>query len=188
MRHEGVGVTWEGLSPPYGTIVADPPWHYEQGGPHSLTGRGVAVDVPPYSTMTTYEVAVMPVSEIAAPSAHLYLWTTNRYIERAYDIARAWGFMPSQLLTWCKPPHGLGPGGAFANTTEFCLFSRRNCPHRDRIDSTWWEWPRGRHSAKPPAFLDMVERVSPGPYVELFARAPRLGWDHWGKGYELGAA
>lgn len=181
-------MTWEGLSPPYGTIVADPPWRYEQGGPHSLSGRERAVEVPPYSMMSRQEVGQMPVSEIAAERSHLYLWTTNRYLEDAYWIARAWGFTPSQLLTWCKPRHGLGPGGAFANTTEFCLFARRNCPHLQREDSTWWEWPRGRHSEKPAAFADMVERVSPGPYVELFARAPRLGWDHWGHGYEIGAA
>ena len=106
----------------------------------------------------------------------------------AYDVAEAWGFTPSQVLTWCKAPHGLGPGGAFANTTEFCLFARRNCAHRQRMDSTWWEWPRAAHSVKPAAFFDMVEQVSPGPYVELFARQPRLGWDHWGHGYEMGGA
>ena len=179
---------WEGLTPPYATIVADPPWHYEQGGPHSLTGRPKAVDVPPYSTMTVDDVALLPVEQIARPSAHLYLWTTNRYLRDAYDVAEAWGFTPSQVLTWCKAPHGLGPGGAFANTTEFCLFARRNCAHRQRMDSTWWEWPRAAHSVKPAAFFDMVEQVSPGPYVELFARQPRLGWDHWGHGYEMGGA
>ena len=179
---------WEGLTPPYATIVADPPWHYAQGGPHSLTGRARAVDVPPYSTMTVDEVASMPVDDLAADSAHLYIWTTNAYLRHTFGIAEAWGFTPSQVLTWCKPPHGLGPGGAFANTTEFCLFARRNCPYLQRVDSTWWEWPRGAHSVKPPAFLDLVERVSPGPYVELFARSPRLGWDSWGHGYESGAA
>lgn len=179
---------WDGLNPPYSTIVADPPWRYVQGGPHSLTGRARAVDVPPYSTMTVDDVAAMPVRSLVSDAAHLYLWTTNAYLRNAYDIAEAWGFTPSQMLTWCKPPHGLGPGGAFANTTEFVLFARKNCPHLQRVDSTWWEWPRGPHSVKPAAFFDLVERVSPGPYVELFARQPRLGWDHWGHGYETGAA
>lgn len=55
----------------------------------------------------------------------------------------------------------------------------------ERVDRNWWEWPRGPHSVKPPAFLDIVEQVSPGPYVELFARSPRLGWDSWGYGYEV---
>lgn len=94
-------VTWEGLSPPYGTIVADPPWHYEQGGPRTRHGRE-PVELPPYSVMTVGDVMAMPVAEVAGLSSHLYLWTTNAYIEPAYDIARAWGFRPSQLLTWCK--------------------------------------------------------------------------------------
>jgi N6-adenosine-specific RNA methylase IME4 len=55
-----------------------------------------------------------------------------------------------------------------------------------REDSTWWKWSRVyenghiAHSAKPEAFLDMVERVSPAPRLELFARTQRLGWDSWG--------
>jgi N6-adenosine-specific RNA methylase IME4 len=53
-----------------------------------------------------------------------------------------------------------------------------------RMDTCWWQWKRGPHSAKPPALLDVVERVSPSPYVELFARQPRLGWDSWGRGFE----
>lgn len=47
-------------------------------------------------------------------------------------------------------------------------------------DSTWWEWPRGGHSVKPDAFLDMVEAALPGPYLEMFARRARFGWDYWG--------
>jgi N6-adenosine-specific RNA methylase IME4 len=61
------------------------------------------------------------------------------------------------------------------------LFCRRGRDVRQaREDSTWWQWKRGKHSAKPEAFLDMVERVSPGPYLEMFARRNRLGWDTWG--------
>lgn len=51
-----------------------------------------------------------------------------------------------------------------------------------RVNTRWWTWPRGEHSAKPEAFLDLVEQVSPGPYLELFARRNRLGWDTWGDG------
>lgn len=49
-----------------------------------------------------------------------------------------------------------------------------------RCDTRWWEWPRGKHSEKPEAFLDLVERVSPAPRLEMFARRNRLGWDTWG--------
>lgn len=244
-------MTWEGLSPPYGTIVADPPWHYDARVIE--WGRSEPM---PYGTMSLPEIAAMPVAEMAAPGSHLYLWTTNRYLEDTYAIARGWGFDPITTLVWCKDPHGLGPGGRFSITTEFVLFCRdtrrsgavikaareaaglgraevhervrggkptgivyrweaddclptpddwvilqrvlpdlNGLPYPEvvaseveKLDTTWWNWPRGPHSAKPPAFLDMVERVSPGPYVELFARAPRLGWDHWGHGYEIGAA
>jgi N6-adenosine-specific RNA methylase IME4 len=105
----------------------------------------------------------------------------QRHVEAAYGVARAWGFEPKSLLTWCKP---LGPqlGGLFASTTEFCLFARRGVDgvRGPRHPTTWWQWPRAAHSAKPEAFLDIVEQVSPGPRLELFARRDRLGWDTWG--------
>jgi N6-adenosine-specific RNA methylase IME4 len=121
------------------------------------------------------------VQTLADENAHLYVWTINRYVEETYDVARAWVFEPKTLLTWAKRPMGLGPGGAFSQTSEHILFCRRGRDiSKARIDTTWWSWPRGRHSAKPDAFQDIVEQVSPGPYVELFARRDRLGWDTWG--------
>lgn len=181
-------VTWEGLTPPYRTIVADPPWNHSEGFPINAwrrAGDERARTPLPYSTMTVQEITALPVADLADNDAHLYLWTTNRYLRDAYAIVEAWGFRFSQLLTWCKPPIGVGPGGAFASTSEFALFARRGSLRpRERAISTWWEWPRGAHSVKPAAFGDLVERVSPGPYVELFCRQPRFGWDSWGYGYE----
>lgn len=180
---------WEGLNPPYATIVADPPWHYDERVIEYGRGNGAISKPMPYSTMSLEEVTALPVGELAALNAHLYLWTTNRYLEATYDIARSWGFDPRQTLVWCKPPHGLGPGGAFANTAEFVVFARRGTlAALERAPSTWWVWNRGSHSTKPAGFLDVVERVSPAPRIELFARAPRLGWDSWGYGYETEVA
>jgi N6-adenosine-specific RNA methylase IME4 len=72
-------------------------------------------------------------------------------------------------------------GGPFTSSVEFVLYARRGAlPSLGRAGRQWWVWPRGIHSAKPDAFLDVVERVSPGPYVELFARRARFGWDYWG--------
>jgi N6-adenosine-specific RNA methylase IME4 len=176
------------LSPPYSTIVADPPWYYEQGGPYSGVWAS-GPRVPPYSSMSVAEIRDLPVGDLADADSHLYLWTTNRYLRESFALAEWWGFDHSQVLTWCKPPKGIGPGGAFCTTTEFVLFCRRgSLAPLQRVDSSWWLWPRGPHSVKPAAFLDLVEQVSPGPYVELFARAPRLGWDSWGHGYEIGAS
>ena len=182
-------MTWEGLTPPYRTIVADPPWIMPKGsGKRSACEKPwtIAPRPPPYSMMTNDEIAGLPVADLVGVDAHLYLWTTGFHLRNAYAIAEAWGFRFSQILTWCKPPRGIGPGWAFSNTNEFVLFCRRgSLPYHGRIDTTWWAWSRGLHSVKPSAFLDVVEHVSPGPYVELFARAPRLGWDSWGKGYEV---
>ena|SRR5688572_24906977 len=135
----------------------------------------------PYGLMTVPQIAALPVSDLAEDDAHLYLWTTQRYLRDAQDIAEVWGFEPAATLVWCKAPRGWTPGGTFMSTTEFVLFCRRgSLPAKTRIRSQWFEWPRGAHSAKPEAFIDMVEQVSPPPYVELFARRHRLGWDVWG--------
>lgn len=142
----------------YRTIVADPPWHMEFGArTHSDKGwqshDGVA-SVLPYETMSVDEIAALPVRHLADKTAHLYLWTINAYLEDTWEIARLWGFRPAALLTWCKAPMGLGLGGTFVQTTEHVLFARRGIlPAAQRIDSTWFQWPRsGEHSRKPEAF------------------------------------
>jgi N6-adenosine-specific RNA methylase IME4 len=186
------GQPWAGLTPPYATLVVDPPWPYDDGWPGWELSREQRRTLP-YSAMTLAEIKGLEVAKLAKPESYLFLWTTSRYLEAAFEVARAWTFVPRQTLVWCKPPRGEGPGGMFATTTEFIIVAQRIGPRSHargkrtqgmRIDRTWFEWPRGAHSAKPPAFLDLVEQVSPSPYVELFARQPRLGWDSWGLGYE----
>lgn len=180
----------------YRTIVADPPWHYESWPVSSSpTARNAAyaerhgLAFTPnrrtsikYSTMTVDEIAALPVADLAERDAHLYLWTTNRYLPDAFSVAKGWGFRYAQLITWCKTPMGLGPGGAFAQNAEYVLFCRRGSPgHLRRVESVWFNWPRtAKHSVKPEAFLDLVEQVSPAPRLEMFARRARFGWDYWG--------
>ncbi len=74
--------------------------------------------------MTVDAIKALPVPDLTDANAHLYLWTTNRYLRDAFDIAEAWGFLFSQALVWCKPPMGIGPGGAFSQTTEYVIFAR----------------------------------------------------------------
>lgn len=165
----------------YRTIVADPPW--EVGRTSTNWGR---VDRAPivldYPTMDVEDISALPVADMAEADAHLYLWTINAYVEDTYTIARDWGFRPVRLLTWAKQPIGMAPGGTFSSTSEFVLFCRRgSLKALEKVDRSWFDWPRQqRHSAKPEAFMDMVERVSPAPRLELFARRQRLGWDTWG--------
>jgi len=211
------------LTPPYSTIVADPPWGYEGRTP---PWRSTSEQT--YSLMSATEITDLPVGDLATPDAHLYLWAVLPMMREAYDVVAAWSFTPDTVLTWCKPGPGLGAG--FRGNTEHLIVARRGwssvnptcatCGGRARgarkcaceapewrvkgkplpeasvqrrsfqttVDGTWYAAPRGAHSEKPQLFLDLVERMSPGPYVELFARKPRLGWDSWGKGYELGEA
>jgi N6-adenosine-specific RNA methylase IME4 len=176
--------TWEGLSPPYATIVADPPWPYAKVNPDKdrdgYRGGGLA-----YSSLDLDGIRSLPVGDLG-DDARLYLWVTNRYLRHAWSVAEAWGFTPQdRVLVWCKTPRCTTPV-----TTEFVLMAKRGNPAPvPWHGTTWFQWPlQSVHSQKPGAFLDLVESWSPGPYVELFARAPRLGWDSWGKGYEIGAS
>ncbi len=180
----------------YATIVVDPPWKIGAGsrvGPYKVGANGKQVFGDTggpsrslqYPSMSVDEIKALPVP--AANDAHLYLWTINRYLPVAFDVAKAWGFEFSTMLTWAKRPMGGGLGGAFGISTEFCLFCRRgSLPATGRIIGTWFPWKRPykngfpHHSAKPPEFFDLVESVSPGPRIELFARRERAGWDAWG--------
>jgi N6-adenosine-specific RNA methylase IME4 len=173
-------------------VVADPPWEIDTSArPDGTAGGSTLSRTPgigwtnekvrplPYPSMTVEEIAALKVP--AAPDAHLYIWTVNKYIEATYDIARAWGFEPSAMLTWIKQPMGLGLGGTFCSNTEFILFCRRGkLSAKRKVDTRWWGWPRGKHSEKPEAFQTLVESVSPGPYLEMFARRKRPGWHSWG--------
>jgi len=156
----------------YATIIADPPWRYD-----NTATRAAAENH--YPTLTVEELCVLPIAEKAADNAHLYLWTTNSMLEDAFKLVRAWGFEYKTLITWVKPQIGLG--NYFRNATEHVLFCvRGSLAVKSRNLRNWFEAPREEHSRKPERFIEIVEQASPGPYLELFARRPRLGWEVWG--------
>lgn len=178
----------------YRTIVIDPPWPQKGGGPlrggHGEGFIGTTGSQPmPYSTMSIDEIKGLRVAELADPGGcHLYLWTTNRFLRDAFAVLDSWGFNYSTTLVWAKTPMGGGLGGAYGISCEYVLFARRgNLAATSRVRGTWFSWKRpynaaGKpmHSAKPPEFYAMVEQVSPGLRLEMFARRPRSGWDLWG--------
>jgi N6-adenosine-specific RNA methylase IME4 len=177
----------------YATIVADPPWRTMAGPLNGREGFGDATGASrslPYPTMTVDAIKALQVP--AANDAHLYLWTTNGYLRDAFDVARAWGFEYSTTLVWAKALMGGGLGGAYGISTEFCLYCRRGkLPALNKVGGTWFNWKRPydergkpRHSAKPPEFYALVEHVSPGPYLEMFARQKRSRWHAWGNEVE----
>lgn len=168
----------------YRTIVADPPWDYREGfvrGPNAGFGWTNRHDLP-YGSLSIEDIAALPVPEFADPTgAFLFLWTTNRYLPDSFDVLSAWGFRYRQTIVWHKDDASPFPGAVAPNEAEFLLAGRRVGVRRS---GTWPEAivtaNRGTHSAKPEVFLDMVEHVAPGPYLELFARRARFGWDYWG--------
>lgn len=133
-----------------------------------------------YSTMAVEDIAALNVNSLAANDAHLWVWGVNRILGDAYTVVSAWGFTPMSLLTWCKP--GPGMGYYLRNNTEHCVFATRGKPMvpDKKISSSWFQWPRLRHSQKPAEFFEIVESISPGPRLEMFARSARQGWDAWG--------
>lgn len=170
----------------YRTIVADPPWKYTKNPTGSTTSAEGH-----YPTMTTDAMSELPVTDLAADDAHIYVWVTNPVLTEqrmqyvgslnAPALVRAWGFEPKALITWHKtgPP---GMGFYWRGQTEHIILGvRGKCPipAANRIRNLF-ESPRGRHSVKPGLFYDLVERVSPGPRLEMFAREQRMGWDVWG--------
>lgn len=176
---------FEELSPPYSTIVADPAWSSKRTD-RAFGKKGMAHVQPEahYSTMTLDDIRAMPVADLAAPNAHLYLWATCSGLDEALSVMEAWGFTYKTTLTWIKQGH-LGLGAYFRTNTEHILFGvRGSLPTLARDQRNHFEAPKLGHSRKPPAFGDIVERCSPGPYLDLFCRDPRFGWDSWGFGYE----
>lgn len=164
----------------YGVILADPPWLFRTYS-HPVEGR-----VPQRATRQHYNVentddlAMLPVREIAAPNCALFMWVVGSHLEHAIDIAHVWGFnFKTTGFVWRKP--SIGMGYWTRKRTETCLLFTRGKPKRISagVDELI-EAPRREHSRKPDEQYERIERLVAGPYVELFARQARPGWDAWG--------
>jgi len=175
----------------YGTILADPPWRF-----HNKTGK-VAPEhkrLSRYGTLTLEEICKLPVSQVAGERSHLYLWVPNALLNEGLQVMAAWGFTYKTNIVWQKvrkdgEPDGRGVGFYFRNTTELLLFgilgkdARTLAPARRQVNVI--KSRKREHSRKPEEQYDIIESCSWGPYLELFARGPRDGWDCWGKQAEV---
>lgn len=161
----------------YGTIYADPPWQYDNQSTRAATGNH-------YSGMTVEEICALPVSDLAAEDAHLHLWTTNAFLFDCPKIFVAWGFEFKSSFVWVKPQMGIG--NYWRNSHEILLTAVRGDAKRfnDHSMMSWLEASRSAHSAKPEQIRTFIERASPGPYLELFARRQAEGWSAWGNQIE----
>lgn len=167
----------------FATGMADPPWAERGGG---KVKRGADRH---YPLMTTDSICALPVRELFERNAHLYLWVTNNFLPDGLRVMGAWGFRFVTCITWAKVKNGkpqIGLGQYFRGATEQLLFGVRGSvgyrtSERGRHQGcTLVQAERTEHSVKPDIFRKHIEHVSPGPYVELFARRPAPGWDVWG--------
>ena len=170
---------------PFSTILADPPWRFShRTGKVSPEYRRHAR----YDTLRTPAIAALPVATAAAPDAHLYLWVPNALLADGLEVMAAWGFTYKANLVWHKVladgrSDRRGVGFYFRNVTEMVLFGVRGslrtlAPGRRQVNLLATR--KREHSRKPEQLYDVVEACSPGPFLELFARYPRLGWTAWG--------
>jgi N6-adenosine-specific RNA methylase IME4 len=172
----------------YKTILADPPWPV-RGGKNGKGGwsKKVSPHVH-YPLMKTKDIMALPVRELAYDDSHLYLWVVNGLLQEGLDTGRAWGFRYVNNVCWGKTS-GYGLGQYWRGEHELCLFFvRGKIPYaRDPITKKRKQSrslilaDRGEHSEKPGEIHNRIEVVSPGPYLEMFARKKgRDGWDYWG--------
>jgi N6-adenosine-specific RNA methylase IME4 len=157
----------------FGTIYADPPWRYGNQVTRGSTDNH-------YPTMTVDEIAALPVGDLAAEQSHLWLWTTNGFLFECPRLFDAWGFEFKSTFVWVKPQMGIG--NYLRNSHELLLLAvRGGLVGAARDVKSWGEFDRTAHSAKPQEIRrNVIERVSPGPRLELFGRGLVDGWTVWG--------
>lgn len=170
----------------FATIYADPPWRFQ-----NRTGK-VAPEhkrLTRYNTMELEAIKAMPISQISADKSHLYLWVPNALLPDGLEVMKAWGFEYKGNIVWEKVrkdgmPDGRGVGFYFRNVTELLLFgikgenNRTLSPARSQVNLI--RAMKREHSRKPDEIVSIIEKCSPGPYIELFARGDRTGWAMWG--------
>jgi N6-adenosine-specific RNA methylase IME4 len=168
-----------GTAKTYSVILADPPWKFEAGDSDRSTENH-------YPTMTRAELLALRVRDIAAKDAVLFMWATSPFLSAALDLMELWGFTYKSHIIWVKPKIGLG----FWVRSKHELLLIGTCgsipaPLMGTQPQSVIEAPAGVHSAKPEVFMEMVENLYPTlGKIELFSRAPRLGWDAWGNEVE----
>jgi N6-adenosine-specific RNA methylase IME4 len=156
----------------FACLYADPPWQYGNQATRSSTDKN-------YPTLSIDDLCALPVSEHAAGNSQLHLWTTNSFIGEAIRLVSAWGFTYKTMMVWTKPKIGIG--NYWRNAHELLLLGiRGSAPFKDHSIRSWQEHDVLEHSQKPELFRRLIEKVSGGPYLELFGRRPVDGWTVWG--------
>jgi N6-adenosine-specific RNA methylase IME4 len=169
----------------FGTVLLDPPWRFtNRTGKVAPEHRRLAR----YETLSFDDLGRLPIGGLARPASHIYLWCPNALLPEGLRLLEKWGFTYKTNLVWYKVrkdggPDGRGVGFYFRNVTEMVLFGvkgglRTLAPGRRQTNIIVHR--KREHSWKPPTLHKIIEDCSPGPFVELFARERRHGWEQWG--------
>src|SRR4249920_821108 len=186
MHASGIDLLGFAGSRRFATVLADPPWQFT-----NKTGK-IAPEhkrLTRYSTLALDEIKALPVGQITASTAHLYLWCPNALLPEGLQVMKAWGFNYKSNIVWHKlrkdgGSDGRGVGFYFRNVTEMILFGTRGrnartlAPGRTQVNYVGTR--KREHSRKPDEQYALIEACSPGPFLELFARGDRPGWASWG--------
>lgn len=162
----------------YRVIYADPPWRYSNSG-FAMSAENQ------YPTMETEEICKLPVEELALDNSVLFLWTTAPMLEDAFKVIKAWGFTYKSNFAWVKNKH---TGGFYCyGQHELLLIATKGSmlPKKEGMRASVVFAERREHSKKPEEFYDIIESMYNGPYIELFARNKRNGWEGWGAEYGI---
>lgn len=172
----------------YRVIYADPPWSFAT---YSHKGKGRSAEAH-YDCMTLEDIKALPVADWAADDCALLLWATDPLLEKAFDVISAWGFTYKTVgFYWAKQNKSgngffMGTGYYTRANPEQCLLSTRGKPKRlSRSVQKLVVSPRREHSRKPDCVRDRIEALFDGPYLEMFARSTKPGWDAWGNEISL---
>jgi len=175
----------------YGAIYADPPWSFRNWSAKG-TGRNA---VSHYDCMDFDKLAALPIKHLFADNCALFMWATDPLLPRAIDLMRAWGFEYKtvafywvKLNTAAKHPADYFTGLGYwtrANPEQCLLGTRGKPPRQAKNVKRLIVEKRREHSRKPECVRERIERLVAGPYLELFARESKQGWDTWGDQVEL---
>ena len=166
----------------YGAILADPPWHFRV---RSAKGEGRSASGH-YPVASMDDLKNIPVADWAANDCCLFMWATDPMLPQALTLIDAWGFTFKTVgFYWTKRNRNgstfIGMGYWTRANPEQCLLATRGHPKRIGRDvRRWIDAPRREHSRKPDEIYEGIERLVDGPYLEMFARQTRDGWDAWG--------
>jgi N6-adenosine-specific RNA methylase IME4 len=168
----------------YGAILMDPPWAFETLSGARTTPHRTAEDH--YPAMELYEIAGLPVPKLAARDCALFMWVVDSHLDAAFTLFDVWGFkFKTRVFTWEKTTEAgeprIGMGYWSRKQSEICLLATVGSPRRlDKGVRELHREPRREHSRKPDEFHARIQRLVGGPYLEMFARQRRPGWDSWG--------